>query len=129
VKGITHKITGVPSGGGIGRGLATVHAGLDGSRPVEQDLADSQRIKKIANITGFRFFGWKRKKRGRRPDLFHGGWEEGKKMNWGFSGRAKYQSYGGTGWYKDSLLRCVPGYLGLFLPRYIYDYMFIYIYI
>jgi hypothetical protein len=50
-------------------------------------------------------------------------------MNWGFSGRAKYQSYGGTGWYKDSLPRCVPGYLGLFLPRYIYDYMFIYIYI
>lgn len=32
----THEIAGVPSGGGIRRGLATLHAGLDGSRPVEQ---------------------------------------------------------------------------------------------
>jgi hypothetical protein len=32
----TYEVAGVSSGGGIGRGLATVHAGLDGSRPVEQ---------------------------------------------------------------------------------------------
>lgn len=32
----TYKITGVARGGGVGRGLATLHRGLDGSRPIEQ---------------------------------------------------------------------------------------------
>jgi hypothetical protein len=32
----TYEVAGVPSGGGSRRGLATLHAGLDGSRPVEQ---------------------------------------------------------------------------------------------
>lgn len=39
----THKIAGVPRGGGIGgRGLATLHAGLDGSRPIEKSRRDQQ---------------------------------------------------------------------------------------
>jgi hypothetical protein len=83
VKGITHKITGVPSGGGIGRGLATVHAGLDGSRPVEQDLADSQRIKKIANITGFRFFLLEKKEKGEKTRPFSRRVGRGKKNELG----------------------------------------------
>lgn len=87
-QGITHKITGVPSGGGIGRGLATVHAGLDGSRPVEQDLADSQVKKKDCEYNGiFRFFLiLEKKEKGKENQTFSlGGWEEGKKMNGGLA--------------------------------------------
>lgn len=79
----TNKITGVPSGGGIGRGLATVHAGLDGSRPVEQaglGLVPT-RIKSIGNITGkFEYTPKKKRIRKKCQTFSEGGKREGKKM-------------------------------------------------
>lgn len=44
----THKIAGVARGGGAGRGLATVHHGLDGSRPIERaaDFSTVQNVEK-----------------------------------------------------------------------------------
>lgn len=39
----THKIAGITRRGGIGRrGLASLHAGLDGSRPIEKKINKSR---------------------------------------------------------------------------------------
>lgn len=43
IEGDTYKIAGVARGGGAGRGLATVHRGLDGSRPIEQATGSTSR--------------------------------------------------------------------------------------
>ena len=44
----THKIAGVARRGGAGGGLATVHHGLDGSRPIERatDFSTMQNVEK-----------------------------------------------------------------------------------
>lgn len=108
---VTYKIAGVSSGGGIGRGLATVHAGLDGSRPIEAVLAGLV-PKRISNSLGYQ--------NGRTECALEMRWSvliteggRGKKKRGTItgersSGRAKYQSYrGGTAWYMRCTLSTV----------------------
>lgn len=95
---VTYKIAGVSSGGGIGRGLATLHAGLDGSRPIEAVLAGLVPTR-ISNSLRLYLNGKTEcaLEMRRKECLDHRGWKREKKRGTitgeRSSGRAKYQSY------------------------------------